>query len=634
MTPLFALASLSLLGYHLTFDAEMTSPSDMSQFINTFVNGDTTLYNNHEAENYMPFAPASTNSPFSFVNGALVITAAPTTVGNLPYASGILETAGIFSQSGGYFEIRAATPAAPGFWPAFWLLPMSYYPEIDILEQPNNSGTTTEYWTHTSTPTDSSGGFTDTGVNVTQGYHTYGFLWTPTSIQYVFDGQLVGWQHDLPPAMVGTQMYLIANLAVGGPTSWPGVPPAGATSTYSIDYIRAYSNDPTVPAVSQEPMSSPDGVNTLPVLTPPVPPPMAPVGTGLGCLMLQMSEDSFEGGDAQFTVSVDGQQRGGVMTVTASHAFGQTQAFPLKGNYGTSKHVVTVNFLNDASGSDGDRNLYVTSATINGMAIQSAVLTELRNGPQSFNFTAKPLQPITIGTGPDVLAFNISDVPQTLNARYIILVDGVAQGSAQVATALHNYGQTQPVSVFGNFGPAAHTVSVSFTNGALPAATTDPVDLYVDALSYNGIGVPMAAQGFSKRGTYQITTPAQQADTLTLALTEDAWQGDAQAEISVDGQVVGIATITAPNWGTPQTLSYSGNWGGAAVSHSVRVNFLNDSYAGPGQDRNLHVQGVTVDGSTLTSQPQALMRSGPVDFGYTPPVPTAGWVQSSSKVIR
>ncbi len=623
MTPLIALSTLSLLGYHLTFDSEMTTPSDMSQFINTFQNGDTTLWNNDEAENYVPFNPIDPATPYAFLNGALTISASPVPAGNQPYTSGMLETYGIFSQSSGYFEIRAQTPAAPGFWPAFWLLSPSYYPEVDVLEQPNNSGTNTQYWTHTSTPTDNSGGFTDTGVDVTQGFHTYGFLWTSSSIQYVFDGTPVGDPHALPPAMVGLQMYMVANLAVGGQWSWPGSPAAGASSAYTIDYVRAFSTDPTVPTVSQEAISSPDGVNTTPVLLPPVPAVPPPVGKGADTLILNVAEDACAG-DAQFSVTIDGRPYGGVLTTQASHAFGQTQSFTLHGAFGQAKHQVSINFLNDYSETGCDRNFYLTGATINGQVLRNAVINAYGGGAQGFAFSAKPVAPVTIGTGPDALLFDISNTPYTANGRFSVSVDGVAQGTAQIVSALHNYGQTQAFSVQGMFGPAAHTVTLTFLSGAKPGAANPTVQLYVDALTYDGIAVPNAATSFSTAGKYTIQIPAQQPDTLVLNLTEDAFQGDALAQISIDGQALGQVAVTSGTAGPPQVVSYTGAWGGPNVAHTVQVNFLNDAYAGSGQDRNLHVQGITVDGTSITSQPQNIMRSGPVTFNYIAS-PGAGW---------
>ena len=77
---------------------------------------------------------------------------------------------------------------------------------------------------------------------------------------------------------------------------------------------------------------------------------------------------------------------------------------------------------------------------------------------------------------------------------------------------------------------------------------------------------------------------------LDLSLSEDAWSGDAQFTVSVDGKQVG-GTMTAhalASSGASQHVKLTGNWGSAA--HSVGVTFLNDAYGGTAStDRNLHV---------------------------------------------
>ncbi len=624
MLPFAVLTTLSLLGYHLTFDAEMTTQSDMSQFINTFQNGDTRLYGNLEAENYVPYDVTDPAQPYVFANGTLTFNATPVPSGGVPYTSGMVETYGIFQQTTGYFEIRASMPAGQGFWPAFWLLPNTFYPEIDILEQPNNSGTDTDYWTHTSTPTVSTGGFTNTGLDVFQGYHIYGFLWQNGTIQYVFDGSMVGDPQPEPAGLVGLQMYMIANLAVGAQGSWPGPTLPGASSSYSIDYMRAFSTDPAMPAVAQQPISSPDGVDTTPVLVPPTPVTPKAIGSGPDTLVLLMSEDAYEG-DAQFTVSVDGTQVGGKQTTTGNHSQGQTQAFTVHARFGTLKHTVSINFLNDANGPLGDRNLYVTGASINGKPITNVSLALLGDGPQSFNLWNAAVAPATYGTGPDSFVFNVSQVPVSQNAHYSILVDGKPLVSRIAAPALRNYGQSQSVTVAGNFGPASHTVEVSVVNTPAAGATTSPTSLSIDGLSYDGVAVPNSAAVIASPASVELHTPVQQSDTLTVAMTEDAYQGDAMAQISVDGKPVQTDTVTAANSaGTPQTITLQGNWGGPAAQHSVAVNYLNDLYVAPGADRNLHVQSVQFDGAMLNTMPANQMVGGPATFTYVPPAAT-GW---------
>ncbi len=118
------------------------------------------------------------------------------------------------------------------------------------------------------------------------------------------------------------------------------------------------------------------------------PPASITVGSGADKLVLQVAEDAWQG-DAQFTIAVDGKQIGGTLTASASHAAGQSQSVTVLGSFGAGSHTVSVNFLNDAYGgaASTDRNLYVTSATINGNAISGASLTELAGGAQSFGFT-------------------------------------------------------------------------------------------------------------------------------------------------------------------------------------------------------------------------------------------------------
>ena len=634
MVPFAFFAALSLLGYHLTFDAEMTTQSDMSQFINTFENGDTTLGGNYEAENYVPYDVTNPAQPYVFANGALTFNATPAEAGNLPYTSGMVETYGIFEQSTGYFEVRAAMPAGQGFWPAFWLLPATYYPEIDIIEQPNNSGTNTDYWTHTSVYPVNNGGVINTGVNVFEGYHTYGFLWQKDGIiEYLFDGSIVGRPQPEPAGLMGLQMYLIANLAVGGKGSWPGPTLPGASSSYSIDYIRAFSDDPAMPAVAQQPISSPDGVDTTPVLVPPDPVTPKAVGHGPDTLILLMSE-AADVSNAKFTISVDGTQVGGTQTATANHSQNQVQPFTVHGRFGTLKHTVAIDFLNSASGASGNRSLYITGASINDKPISNVSLALLGDGSQSFNFWNVAVAPATYGTGPDTLVFGISQVSVTQNAHYSILVDGTLLVSRVAAPALHNYGQTQLLTVAGSFGPAAHTIQVAVVNTPPAGSTASPTALSIDGLSYDGVAVPNSAALVASPATVQLQTPVQEADTLTIIMSEDAYQGDATAQISVDGAVLQTQAVTASkSAGAQQTVTLHGNWGGAAAMHSVVVNYLNDLYAAPGSDRNLHVQTVQFDGSTLNALPSNLMIEGPVTFTYLPPAAT-GWTLVTAKASK
>lgn len=227
-----------------------------------------TITSNNEAEIYTDptflnyYQKKSTTTltsvdPFSINDGILTIKAAPidptirAAVGPwAKYTSGFLSTEYSFSQTYGYFEMRAELPSGAGLWPAFWLLPVdkSWPPEIDALETfgaknpANGQGGSTliHYASHTTNTLQSCGAWYNVGVDVTQGFHTYGVDWEPTGITYYFDGK--PYVTCPPNPQANKPFYILVNLAVGGPGSWPGTPNASNTwaAEMKIDYIRAY----------------------------------------------------------------------------------------------------------------------------------------------------------------------------------------------------------------------------------------------------------------------------------------------------------------------------------------------------------------------------------------------------------
>ncbi|MDB5406516.1 MAG: Hemolysin-type calcium-binding protein [Rhodospirillales bacterium] len=87
------------------------------------------------------------------------------------------------------------------------------------------------------------------------------------------------------------------------------------------------------------------------------------------------------------------------------------------------------------------------------------------------------------------------------------------------------------------------------------------------------------------------------SDTLVLHLSEDAYNGDAQFTVALDGVTLGSPTAVSVlhSTGQFQDFTYSGNFG--AGPHTVAINFVNDSYGGsPSKDRNLYVGGIDFDG--------------------------------------
>ena len=231
-------------GARLTFDDEFDrfehSPDGSRGWMTRYTHGRTLP---HELEFYSDSSVGA--DPFSVEDGALVITARPgANPAALPYVSGAITTYPRFAQLHGYFEMRARLPAGRGLWPAFWLLPAdkSWPPEIDVFEVLGQQPGTLYVSTH-STAGGPNVGATQavTGTDTAAGFHRYGMDWQAERITWCVDGREVA--SEPTPADMTKPMFLLANLAVGGPGSWPG-PPDGSTrfpAEMRIDYVRAYA---------------------------------------------------------------------------------------------------------------------------------------------------------------------------------------------------------------------------------------------------------------------------------------------------------------------------------------------------------------------------------------------------------
>lgn len=345
-------------------------------------------------------------------------------------------------------------------------------------------------------------------------------------------------------------------------------------------------------------------------------PPGVTLGSGPDTLALLINEDAWQG-DAQFTVSVIGRQIGGTQTTTASHTTGQLQAFNVLGSF-SGGNTASVNFLNDAwgSGPGADRNLYVTSAKIDGVAVPGGALTLLGGGPQSFQFNG----PAVVTT--DTLDLHISEDAWQGDAKYTVMIDGATIGGVRTASASHTAGATQDVVLLGNWGAGPHSIGVAFINDAYSGTSSSDRNLYVDQVTYDGHGTIGAPATLLSNGTANFSmSGAASAMALTLHLAEDAWQGDAQYSLSIDGAPsMQSGTVTASNsMGMSQAFNLQATL--TAGVHDVAVSFLNDAYGGsPATDRNLYVKGIDVNRTPVSGASTALLSTGTAHFQILVPV--------------
>lgn len=351
-------------------------------------------------------------------------------------------------------------------------------------------------------------------------------------------------------------------------------------------------------------------------------------------IVLTMAEDAYLG-DASFVITVDGVQIGGVQTVTASRAANQTQAFTVKGNFGAGPHVVAVQFMNDAYGGSAaaDRNLYLNTVSLDGTT--TAVGANV-GGTTATTITAASAPPAT-----NVLSVAVSEDAWKGNAQFLVLVDGVQVGGTQTATASHAAGASQVVTLTGNFGTGPHSVAITFINDAYGGTAATDRNLYVGSITYDGTMTAVNTALTSNGSTgaimvhdaatvtpgvvvvpYAAVIPATVgADTLVLTMSEDAYAGDAQFSVAVDGkQLGGTMTATASNAaGNAEIFTLKGDFGSGL--HDVAVTFLNDASGGSAAlDRNLYVRSVAYDG-VMASGSAALFSNGTTDFSGGTAVP-------------
>ena len=174
------------------------------------------------------------------------------------YSSARLNTGGMVMPEYGYIESRIQMPEGDGIWPAFWTLGWNIgsvgWPacgEQDIMENIgmqswwgiNQGSLHAPNWNPDSQYDLASGDY------FWQGYHTFGELWTPTSVSYFVDGNLyetntVG---DATAAggtwaFSGRPSFFITNVAVGG--DFPGNPDSSTTFPQKmlVDYIKVYDS--------------------------------------------------------------------------------------------------------------------------------------------------------------------------------------------------------------------------------------------------------------------------------------------------------------------------------------------------------------------------------------------------------
>ena len=395
-----------------------------------------------------------------------------------------------------------------------------------------------------------------------------------------------------------------------------------ATADRNLYVLGAQLNGVAVAGSALKEVSAgPQSFNITVAAPPPVvvtPPPVivTPLTTtSTDVLTLQMADIPGLAG-AQFTISVDGVQQGGIQTTTALQSLGQTQSFVVNGSFAPGLNSASVAFLNP-TGTAAAQGLNVISATLDGMAIAGSTLGETSSVAKSFSFTEPSLPTTVIGSGPDTLLLGISENAYLGNAQFTVSVDGVQQGGKQTAQASSTLGQSQFFAIDGSFGAGPHTVAVDLLNGLNAGTPATDRSLSITSLSDNGVPSAVGQASLTTSGTATLTANATPPlDTVTFALTENAFNGNAQVALSLDGLLLGSPSVTFLNpAGTSELFTYQGDFGGALLAHVATVNLLNDiAGSTPLTSRDVYVQSITFDSVVTPMLPTEFTSNGAVNY--------------------
>ena len=391
-----------------------------------------------------------------------------------------------------------------------------------------------------------------------------------------------------------------------------------------------FNRDPTFAIAAPGTVAAP-----LPTPTPvpvPVPVPVPPVATD-EALSIVLGAEAWNGAPIAI-VKVDGVQvfNG---AVTASHASGGA-AIQLGLFDSHVAHAVTVTFTNDLWGGTAttDRNLYVEDIMVKGVSTGDHAAL-LSNGEVAFSIPAAVSPPIPAPTPApvpvpvpvpvgDTLRLSLSEDAWQGDAHYRVTLDGVVLVADGVATASHAAGAHDLLDLHPVLAAGPHSLVVSFNNDAWGGTAATDRNLYVDAISLNGLDLGKQATlqragdaSFTFTSAAAIIVPVVAAnDTLHIGLSADSWQGDPRFLIFIDGKQVGLEHSAAASHAAGQVEFLDVLVAHTAGAHELDVRFTNDAWGGTAAtDRNLYVDSVALNGVDLHAH-AALLSAGDAVFAF------------------
>lgn len=162
------------------------------------------------------------------------------------YSSGAVRTMGKFEHKSGYFQCRCILPVEEGHWAAFWLMCNGVTSignegrdgtEIDIMEWPWRDGRVqhTLHWDGYGKAHKSKGKVSKT-AGLSEGYHTFGLLWTEDEYVFYVDGRET-WRTSAG-GVSQVPEYIKLSEEIG---DWGGdIKKAHLPDYFIVDHVRVY----------------------------------------------------------------------------------------------------------------------------------------------------------------------------------------------------------------------------------------------------------------------------------------------------------------------------------------------------------------------------------------------------------
>lgn len=311
----------------------------------------------------------------------------------------------------------------------------------------------------------------------------------------------------------------------------------------------------------------------------------------------------------------------------------QTYVHPVQVSHGQ----VRVAFTNDGlTGGGADRNLRVDAVSIDGQRFETEALSTLSTGTWRASDGCAPgnkqSEWLNCGGyfqyGATGSVVEVRAAGQTGTERIELQVDGAAVatfdnvGGDYGARVFESFSYTHPTPLF------AGQIRVAFVNDGDAGGGADR-NVRIDGITLDDAVLQAEDPSVFSVGAFapgQVCQPGfHQTESLvcngyfefagagggsTIEIRAAGQTGTEQIALQVDGATVATFDNVAGNYSTGSFQTFSYTHSTTLAADQVRVAFTNDGNTPGGQDRNVRVDGITLDGVVFESEAADVLSTG------------------------